>query len=488
MKQIFVFLLLISLVIMFSISFNVLPMRVVYAGDSKLVLYEGPKTIKPAEDTKIKVGGYEVFVYDQIVNHFHRWVSSGTPPLSRTPMTYFDFEGKVKIEITINHIDKIESCVVLPSSYGIKPKIDGQTVSFIIDKPGFYTVVFNDSVKRAVHIFANPIEKDIPDKNDKNVIFIGPGEWNIDDIGVESGQTIYISGGAVVHTTIRGAGVENVTIRGRGIIDGTLWGSWILPGEIARVPIDFRYSKNVKIEGIIISNPNAWALNLFECENVNVDNVKIITARPNGDGMTFQSCRNIYAKNSFVRSWDDSLVVKNYEGNSDNITFDNIQIWTDLAQSCEIGYETNKGMRENATISNITFKNITVLYNFHKPVLSIHNGDNALVKNIKYQNIVVENAQMGEGDAGDNNQLIDIAILSSQWSSTRERGNIRDVYIENVKVLNGKFPPSRIWGYDEEHTVENVKIKDLYILGKKITNFDEGKFKINKFVKNVTIE
>lgn len=456
--------------------------------EPKLVLYDGPKTMKPAEDTKIKVGGHEVFVYDAVVNNTHSWVSNGKPPLSKTPMTYFDFEGKVKVEITVSHIKEIKSCTVMPTAYGIKPSIKEQTVTFYIEKPGFYTVQFNNSVNRAVHIFANPIEKDIPDKNDKNVVYIGPGEWNIDDIALESGQTLYISGGAVVHTTVHGTLLNNVTIRGRGILDGSIWESWTQPGEIARVPINLRNSKNIAVEGIIILNPNAWALNLYDCENAKVNNVKIITARPNGDGITLQSCKNINVSDSFVRSWDDSLVVKNYDGNSENITFDRIQVWTDLAQSCEIGYETNKGKKENSTISNITFKRITVLYNFHKPVISIHNSDDALIQNVHYQNIIVENAQMGSGDAGDNNQLIDFAILSSQWSSTRERGNIRDVTVENVQVLAGKIPPSRIIGYDENHTIENVKIKNLVILGKKINSLEDGRFKINKFAKNIIVE
>jgi hypothetical protein len=456
--------------------------------ETKLVLYEGPKTIKPAEDTKIKVGGHDVFVYDTVVNNTHSWVSDGKPLLSKTPMTYFDFEGKVKVEITVSKLKEIKSCTVIPTAYGIKPSIKGQTVTFYIEKPGFYTVQFNNSVNRAVHIFANPIEKDIPNKDDKNVVYIGPGEWNIDDIALENGQTLYISGGAVVHTTIHGTLLNNVTIRGRGILDGGIWKSWTQPGEIARVPVDLRNSNNITVEGIILSNPNAWALSLYDCENAKINNVKIITARPNGDGITLQSSKNINVSNSFVRSWDDSLVVKNYDGNSENITFDGIQVWTDLAQSCEIGYETNKGKKPNSTISNITFKNITVLYNFHKPVISIHNSDDALVQNIHYQNITVENAQMGSGDAGDNNQLIDFAILSSQWSSTHERGNIRNVTVENVRVLNGKFPPSRIIGYDGNHIIENVKIKNLIILGKKINTLEDGKFVTNRFAKNIIIE
>jgi hypothetical protein len=275
------------------------------------------------------------------------------------------------------------------------------------------------------------------------------------------------------------------------MIDGSLYESWVKEGEYARVPIDFRNSRNIKVEGIIIHNSNAWCFNSFQSDGAEISNVKIISARPNGDGFTFQSCLNYSVKDSFVRSWDDSLVVKNYGINSDNITFDNIQVWTDLAQSCEIGYETNKGKLKNSKITNITFKNITVLYNFHKPVLSIHNSDDALVQNITYSNIVVENALMGRGDAGDNNQLIDFNISASCWSSTAGRGIIKDVLIEDLTVLNsdvGVTPPTRIYGYDEEHMVENVTIRNVVINGTKITDLKDLKAKVNAYTANIIVE
>lgn len=57
-------------------------------------------------------------------------------------------------------------------------------------------------------------------------------------------------------------------------------------------------------------NPNAWACQAYDSHDGVIDGVKIITARPNGDGISLQSCQNYEVKNCFVRSWDDSLVVK----------------------------------------------------------------------------------------------------------------------------------------------------------------------------------
>ncbi|WP_139903236.1 glycosyl hydrolase family 28 protein [Clostridium thermarum] len=453
-----------------------------------LVLYDGPKLMRQAGDTKISVNGNPLFVYNAPVNNTHTWVENGNPPMDYTAMTYFDFEGTAKIEIELTEVTDISKVKVSPLSAGIKPKVNGNKITFTVKKPDQYTVEYNDSVETAIHIFANPLEQDLPDFNDKNVIYVGPGLWNIDNVGLESGQTLYLSGGAVVYGTIRANNVENVTVRGRGIMDGSLWSSWKNEGQIARVPIDFVNSKNIYVEGIIFMNPNAWTFNSLSSENATIDNIKIISARQNGDGITLQSCKNFTVTNSFVRSWDDSLVVKNYEGNSDNITFDNIKVWTDLAQSCEIGYETNKGQRENAVISNITFKNITVLHNFHKPVISIHNSDDATVRDIRYSNIIVEDAQMGEGDAGANKQLIDFTIMGSGWSATKERGHIKNITVENVKILSGKAAPSRIIGFDKDHMVENVKIKGLNILGKDIKSSEDANLETNEYVSGIVFE
>ena len=476
---------------------------------AKLVLYEGPKSLKDATkedlvatseegrdldlkhcvDTSITVDGEDCYVYDTNVNHTRKWVSNYLPPISRTPITYFDFEGRADIVITVPERE-IENVQISPVSYGIKPKVNKKdhTVSFSITKPDTYTIQFNNSPERAVHIFANPIEQDIPDFNDEDVVYVGPGEWDIESISLESGQTLYVAGGAVIHGTINANFVKDVKVCGRGIIDGSKYKGW--KGATAYIPLKFDHSSNIVVKDVIVLNSNAWVCQAFDSENGVIDGVKIISPRPNGDGITLQSCKNFDVKNCFVRSWDDSLVVKNYSENSEQITFSNMQLWTDFAQSMEVGYETNKGSKENAAITGVTFENICVLNNFHKPVISVHNADDAIVSGITFRNITVENAQMGSGDGDTMPYLIDLDIAqNSNWSTTKERGQIKDIVIENVNVLSGKNSPSRIQGFDETHIVDGVTIKNLMILGKKIKDFSDGNFEIDATsTSNLTIE
>lgn len=455
-----------------------------------LTLYEGPKTMQTSTTASITANGNELFVYDVMVNHEHIWNANTLP--SDTPMTYFDFEGEVKIDIQMPGLGKdIESAAVLPTAAGIVSEVKDNHVSFTITQPGQYTVVYNGSVNKATHIFANPLETDIPDKEDPNVFYIGPGEWSLDAIALKSDQTLYISGGAVLHTVVIVDNAANVTIRGRGIIDGSDFSAHNQPGSYARVPIDIRGSNNITAEGFILANSNCWNFNSFSTENAYISNVKIISGRQNGDGFTFQSCKNHKVVDSFARTWDDSLVLKNYSGSTRDITFENVQIWTDLAQSMEIGYETNKGLTINPQIYNVLFKDITVLYNFHKPIISIHNSDDAYIHDITYQNIVVENAFM-QGDNGNNKELIEMTLQKSGWSNvTDEFGRVENILIDGLTVMNtadGKVPASRFSGQSGENMISGVTMRNISILGVKITSLEALNASVNEFCTNITVE
>ena len=460
------------------------------AGQTLLTLYEGPKTMTSSQTARITANGRELFVYDVMVNHEHIWNANTQP--SDTPMAYFDFSGQVAIDIEMPGLGKpVESAAVLPLSWGIEPTVEDGHVRFTVTEPGQYTVVYNDSVNKATHIFANPLETDVPDPDDPNVYFIGPGEWTMDAIALQDNQTLYLSGGAVLHSIISVNNADNVRICGRGIIDGSDYAAWNQPGSYARVPIDLNHSKNVTAEGIILINSNCWNFNSYSSKNVSIDNVKIISGRQNGDGFTFQSCTDHTVTNCFARTWDDSLVIKNYSGSTKGITFRDVQVWTDLAQSMEIGYETDKGLTLDPEISQVLFENITVLYNFHKPVISIHNSDDAYVHDVTYRNIVVENAFM-QGDNGNNKELIEMTLLNSGWSTvTDEFGSIDNVLIDGLTVLNtadGKVPASRFVGHGPENQITNVTLQNVTILGSPIRDLKALNASVNEYCEAIVVK
>ena len=455
-----------------------------------LTVYEGPRSMESSKTASVRVNGYELFVYDVMVNHEHIWNANTQP--SSTPMTYFDFSGTVRLEIRMPGLEQeVVSAEVLPGAAGIVPEVKDGVVRFSVSEPGQYTVVFNGNVNKALHIFANPPEENVPDPEDPNVYYIGPGEWTMDAIVLDDDDTLYLSGGAVLHSIISVANAKNVRICGRGIIDGSDYPAWNQTGSYARVPVNLDHSKDVTVEDIIVINSNCWNVNSFSCRNVRMNNVKVISGRQNGDGFTFQSCTDHVVTNCFARTWDDSLVIKNYSGSSRGITFRDCQIWTDLAQSMEIGYETDKGLTLDPEISEVLFENITVLYNFHKPVISIHNSDDAFVHDITYRNILVEHAFM-QGDNGNNKELIEMTLQNSSWSTVRDDfGRIDNVLIDGLTVLRtpeGKIPRSRFSGQDEDHQITNVTLRNVTILGMPVTSPEEMKLSVNDYCDGISVQ
>ena len=156
----------------------------------------------------------------------------------------------------------------------------------------------------------------------------------------------------------------------------------------------------------------------------------------------------------------------------------------------EIGYETDKGYTLDPEISEVLFEDITVLYNFHKPVISIHNSDDCFVHDITYRNIMVENAFM-QGDNGNNKELIEMSLAKSSWTTVRDEfGTIDNVLIDELTVVNtanGKVPRSRIAGQDEGHMITNVTLQNVTILGKPMTDLDEMKIDVNDFCDGITV-
>ncbi|MBP3646739.1 MAG: hypothetical protein J6K55_09985 [Clostridia bacterium] len=425
-----------------------------------------PAAAEDAPSARVWLDGAEVAtVYQTAVSHQRFW--SENPELTSTPVAIATHAFPCNVEIDFGC--DVQSAVVRPLADGIVPEIRDGKVIFAMQEPANLTVEINGTIDGALHLFVDEVDEK-PDPEAKNVIYYGPGVYRDVLITPKSNQLIYLDEGALIYGQIFCGMGNNFTIAGHGVLCGSIYDRW----EDQLVPVSLTNCSDFTVRDITILDPSAWTFNLLRCKNVLIDNVKIISARSNGDGFTFQNCENVTVQNSFVRSWDDSMVVKGYNGNVSNITFENMTIWTDLAQSCEVGYETRAKV-----MKDITFRDITVLHNFHKPVISIHNSDNAKVLNVLFENIVVEDAQMGEGDGTP--YLIDFTTTESQWSVTPTRGTIDGVTVRNVTVLDGKKPSIRIWSNDESSRIDNVSIEGLTILGEVITNFDQIVFEASPF-------
>lgn len=428
---------------------------------------------------KLFLAGEEVPVYSVKINSDHTWSAEAKNRIP-TGVASFSLKGKasLKLQCAFNPLNDVK---IRPLGRNIPFQIDPArwVISFSIDTPGQYVI---ETRYRTLHLFVNEW-KETP----KDAIVFSSGLHtkdsdsrinSNDEIILHNGSHIFLEEGAIVRAKFKAYDAYHISISGPGFIDGSLFERDVNKG-IANIPLDISFCEDVILEDFAILDPAGWAFNLYFSNQLHLKNTKVISSRSNGDGISVQSCKNLDADSCFVRSWDDSIVIKNYvnwrndqEGETSSIHFKGCLIITDLAQSMEIGYETIGERMED-----ISFENMSILHAFHKPVFSIHNGNNAKIRNVTYKNITVEDLSIGKGDGTP--YLFDFDVShSSIWSDTHKvtaLGDVDGVYVENVKILSGiEKPKIKITGSLETrdnypkipHKASNITFQDVDIYGK----------------------
>jgi len=425
----------------------------------KLVTYKASSDADMAYDYTIRVNGEEVEVYQ------NKWAA----------FAYFSFEGKAHIEIGIGC--KVFDAEIRPINANIGWAIEANdTLSINITQPCNLSIEINKNIKRPLFIFANPIEKNIPLKTSKVKYFEGGKIYNEGIINLHSNETVYIEGGAIVKGCIIANDVKNAKILGRGILDGGIFKK----GE--QRTIELNQCDSILVEGIIVTNSGNWSTPMTTCRNINYSNIKIISGSDKDDGIDIIASQNINIDGCFIRSKNDCIAIKsginyvtklNTQINVENIKITNCVLWNaELGNGLEIGTETRCD-----TIKNILFQNCDLIHVFgHEGTFAIHNGDRAVVTDINYNDIRVEDSR---------GYLIDMKILKSEYSKDRHRGKIQNIHFKNIKVYSDSILHSTMTGFDENHKIENVVLEDVRIKGVLIRNTKEAKIK-TEFTDNLT--
>lgn len=459
--------------------------------------------MNPFEEYKVFINDKRVTPYKVKVDVSHRFKEIGNEREDDALLS-LRMEGYCKVTIQLKHpIYRKVTIRPLQASLPYEVDKDYRTVSFYVYNKGQYTIEFNDYMTKTLHLFVDDFKDETQYKNDSSVLYFNKGIHNSQNDNRipkdniirlnNSIKTVYLEEGAILQAGIFAYQVNDIKILGHGMIDGSVFTRNATTNE-RLIPVDFQYCKNTLIQDVIFTDPAGWCLNLYYLDGVLIDNVKIITSRANGDGISVQSSKNVEVKNCFVRTFDDTLVVKNYprygnyqmEGSTSNIYFHDCILITDLAQSMEVGYETI-----GEEMHDIRFENITVLHNYHHAVFSIHNANNAKIRNVTYKNITVEDASMGEGDG--NGKLLDFnvkhsSIWSDNWKVTK-LGDISTVSMENIMVT-GKDAPLVIEGSKDSRDNTIHQVSDVTITNFKLNDkvIKESDFQKNEYVKGLSVQ
>ena len=323
------------------------------------------------------------------------WPGRQRPYSQSESAGYVLFSGDEPVTVTIELEAVADHPVVRPLSARIACSRDGRKVSFTLPGPGQY-VFENGSQHHALHFFYDPV-CDYADRDGARWYF-GPGIHCPGVIHVESGDTVYIDAEAIVYGAVSGDGVENVKVIGGGVLDCS-WEERIFADCVNYVNSNMKFiqSRSIFISGVTLLNASCWTLMCFGCSDVVIDRIKIVGQwRYNTDGIDLCNTDHARILNSFVRSFDDTIVLKGLDfafehrpgwvtgRNVSDIEVRNCVLWCDWGRTCEIGYETAA-----PEYYNICFEDCDLIHNA-SVALDIQNGNYADVHDVVFRNLRVE--------------------------------------------------------------------------------------------------
>jgi len=405
-------------------------------------------------------------------------------------MAYVMLGSDGEITLDIECTKSFEQAVVRPLSKKIVAhKIRDKKIGVTFPGPGQYCIQFDD-MHNVLMVFINPEKEFDIKKDDVNVIYYGPGVHYVDEkIVLRDNQTLFIDQGAVVYGAVEAIDKKNVSVVGYGILDNsrmfrynevTAHPEW---DEATRKrvgkPIYFDRCENAVVDGITIVDSSEWTIRTDGCCNVLVNNVKVIgNWRYNTDGCDFCNSTNCIISDSFLRNFDDGIVVKGrvYDRNLpvQNILAENCVVWTDWSKSLEVGVETCAPY-----LSDITFRNCDIIQG-GAIIMDITQADMGDVTNVRFEDIRVEYTgceQIGVIQESDEHeypvsgekympQLFAVQSGSLWYSNDAATGNIQDIYFKNIRVYtpDGTIPQgSKIRSYNETGHINGVYFEDIYV-------------------------
>ncbi|MDX3311378.1 glycosyl hydrolase family 28 protein [Streptomyces sp. NPDC054884] len=429
---------------------------------SKLVTYPCPATLPTNASFKVRVrpapsGTWQTLdIYRPQLEEINATTGSGK--VYSTSMVYFDFRGSVELEITYLKGGTTKAGV-RPRALGIVPELLGDTLRFTLDEPRDVVVQINDEIFDCLHVITNRIDPHPPCADDPDVIYFGPGVHTVagNVLTVPSGKTVHLAGGAVLTAQVYFKDVEKAALTGHGML-------YAGPGGIL-----CEGSKDIRVQDVIIMNPNGYAGTFAESENVHVTKVRSFSSKGNGDGFDVFSSSGIVFDGCFMRNSDDCFAIYahrwDYYGDTKNITIQNCTLWADVAHPVNVGTHGNTDAPE--VIENLVIRNVDILDHRepqmgYQGCIALNPGDSNLVKNVRIEDVRIEDFRWG--------QVIHMRIMYNTKYNTSVGRGIEDVYVKNLTYTGTHANPSLFLGYDAEHAIKNVTFENLVINGQVVAD------------------
>ena len=405
-------------------------------------------------------------------------VDGGRHAIREISYAQFDFTGDVFVRV----VRKSSNGGIVKSSNGeivksfgvrVRPDYRGvianvlndSTVQFVLFQPENLSVEFDGDITSNLLLFTSkpPVSREKAEQEAKaqgrHFVYYAPGFYTEDSIAVASATTVYLAPGSYFTGTFVVNDAHDVSILGRGIarpVDG-YQGCHV-----------YR-SRHVLIDGMTLNTCPVGG-----SDDVTLHDVRSISHPAWGDGLNVFASQNVLFDRVFCRNSDDCTTAyatrKGFSGNVRNIRMRNATLWADVAHPIFIGLHGNAAVGD--TIEHLAYENIDILCQSEPQVdyqgcLAINCGDNNLVRDVRFDNIRIENIRQGS--------LFQVKVGYNQKYCMAPGRAVENVRFSNIRYHGDTTGMSLITGYDEQRKVTGVTFDRLRINGRHIFDGMPGK-------------
>jgi hypothetical protein len=441
------------------------------APPGSVVTYPAPAGERLSPDYQVWASGQKVDVYTARVLDppfaGKEWDHGGLYSFAS-----FDMSAPAVVKIVSRR--PLRNVVVRPPPSNVKAEVvDDNTLILKLENPRKLSIE-PEGRRGPLLLFANSIQPAAPKPGDPGVVFFGPGIHKPERIVLQSGQTLWLAGGAVVKAEVRVEG-SRIRIGGRGILDGSDW-EW-RKGPFGHL-IGIHNSDDVEIEGITLRGSSHWTIVPRNSRHVAIRNVKICNSRvQNDDGINPCNSQDVLISDCFIRSDDDCVALKGLDlsapsSNTERITVENSILWCDRARVFLLGHESRaRFMRQ------VTLRNLDIIH-FRMTAFLLEPGEDMRLEQVTADDIRIH----GEGQR----ELIRLKPVVNEYMRKKVPGFIRDVRFQNVFV-EGKRGDYlvEVEGADSAHGVRDVTFDNVSILGAVLSR-NSPSVRLGKHAENVT--
>lgn len=392
----------------------------------------------------------------------------------------FDMESSVDVRVQLNNgcLNKAE---VRPLSRGIRPRIEGETVTFRLDTPQKLSVEINGDRLHNLHLLAYVPQKNVPHEGDPGVMYFGEGVHEPEDaktktFRVPSNTTVYLAPGAVLRGALNCDSTSHVRVCGRGLI----WGAYN--------GLSALYAEDLQVEDIVVVNPRYNTMTSAVAEDIRINGLVSFSHQGWGDGLDFYCCRHVRVDDVFLRNSDDCIAVYahrwNFYGDTEDIRVKNSVLWADIAHPINIGTHGNTET-EGEVIENLHFENIDILEHDeddrdYQGAMAINAGDHNLVRNVTFDNVRVERIQEG--------QLFHLRVMNLPRYCTGPGRGVENIIFRNITYTGHTDNWGTVHGYDASRMVRNITFENVIVNGKRARNTTDLRLDIGAFVEGISVK